>query len=218
MEFNLPVIQGAVSQSRKVTLMQIILASQSPYRQQQLRDFGLEFEIASPRVDEDELKNRFRAPAKLARFLAEEKARSLTELYPRAAIIGADQLVAFKKTILGKPGTREQAIQQLQRLSGKTHSLVTAVAVAHGKNVRSEVVVAKIKMRRLTRDEILASLYRDHPLDCAGSYKLEKSGLSLVAKISVSDPSALMGIPLLTLHRLLKSFKEPLPFRAPAKR
>lgn len=194
--------------------MNVILASQSPYRQKQLTDFGLEFRAESPLIDEERLKQKRMNPARLARFLAEAKAKSLTARHPDAAIIGADQMVVLKKKILGKPGTRQKAIEQLQKLSGQTHSLVTAVAVARGNKVYSDVVVAKIKMRRLTRDEILASIYRDSPLDCAGSYKLEKSGLSLVEKISVSDPSALMGLPLVALHRLLRKFKEPLPFRA----
>lgn len=199
--------------------MNIILASQSPYRRQQLEDFGLQFSTAKPAIDEEQLKSaalkkKSMTPARLAQLLAEAKAYSLTEQFPDAAIIGADQLVAYKKTILGKPGTRQGAIQQLQKLSGKTHLLVTAVAVAAKGKVKSKVVVAKIKMRRLTRDEILASIYRDNPIDCAGSYKLEKSGLCLIEKLSVSDPSALMGLPLIALNHLLRSYKEPLPFRS----
>lgn len=194
--------------------MNIILASQSPYRQQQLNDFGLEFRAERPSVDEEQLKTKRMPPVRLARFLAEEKAKSLCEKYPGSAIIGGDQMVVLKKKILGKPGSREKAIEQLQKLSGKTHSLITAVAVARNGKVKSAVVVAKIKMRRLSRDEILASIYRDNPLDCAGSYKLEKSGLSLVERITVADPSSLMGLPLVALHRLLRKFKEPLPFKS----
>jgi septum formation protein len=204
---------------KDICFVNIILASESPYRRQQLTDFGLLFSTAKPAVDEDQLKvsalkKKSMTPVRLAQMLAEAKAYSLAEQNPEAAIIGADQLIALKKQIFGKPGNREAAIQQLQKLNGKTHLLITAVAVAAKNKVRSQVVVAKIKMRKLSRDEILASIYRDNPIDCAGSYKLERSGLSLVEKITVSDPSALVGLPLVAMHRLLRSFKEPLPFRS----
>ncbi len=192
--------------------MDIILASQSPYRKMQLQNFGLRFRAMQPNFDEETLKTKIKNPLLLAKTLAAKKAESLQEKYPDAVIIGGDQLVALGTHILGKPGTRQNAIQQLQKMSGRTHQLITALSVCHKGKTYTDVVVAKVKMRRLSRDEIIAYIYRDQPLDSAGSYKFEKSGFSLVEKMTVTDPSSLIGIPLISLMKILTRLKEPIPF------
>lgn len=194
--------------------MQLILASQSPYRKKQMDDYGLNFKAITPLFDEDSFKKLKLSPEKLASRLAYEKAKSLREKYPNAWIIGSDQLVALGSKILGKPGTRQKAISQLTAMSGRSHRLITAVTLAGPKDkIYHEVIVAKVKMRKLSRQEILTYVYRDKPYDCAGSYRFESAGYSLVEKISVSDPSSLMGLPMIALGHLLRKTKEAIPLK-----
>jgi septum formation protein len=185
--------------------MKILLASQSPYRKQQLKDLGLRFTAKSPKFDEDSLKGQGIAPRALALRLAIEKARSLVARHPDYVIIGADQLVALGKKVLGKPGSAKNAVKQLQMMSGKTHELVTALAVIYKGKVWTKTVVASVKLHRLSEKEIRAYVKRDRPLDCAGSYKFEHGGFSLVESMQVSDPSSLIGLPLIELSAILRN-------------
>ena len=194
------------------TPMQIVLASTSPYRAQQLRDFGLEFTAKAPLFDEEGFKATKLSPSHLCRTLAFKKAESLKSTHPNDIIIGADQLVSFKKKVLGKPHTRENAIAMLQKMSGRTHRLITSLCVLHKNKIYSKTIIAKIRLRKLSREEVISYIYRDNPLDCAGSYKFERSGLSLVQSMSVSDPSSLTGLPLISLTRFLRKTGEPIPF------
>jgi septum formation protein len=198
-------------------MTELILASTSPYRQEQLKNFGVQFRAVAPLVDEEVLKaalpKKSRTGKKLCVYLAQEKARSVAKLNPNACILGADQLVELNGQILGKPKTRDGALAMLSRMQGRTHSLITSLVLITPKKTFRETVVVKIKMRRLNRNEILEYIYRDNPLDCAGSYKFEKSGLSLIEKMNVRDPSALIGLPLISLVRLFKKAKEPVPFK-----
>ena len=194
--------------------MQLILASQSPYRKKQMEDFGLSFKAIKPLFDEDSLKKLKISPEKLAARLSFEKAKSISEKHPEAWVIGSDQLVALGSKILGKPGSRQKAISQLSEMNGRSHRLITAVCLLgpNGKKFE-DTVVAKIKMRKLTRQEILAYVYRDKPYDCAGAYRFESGGYSLVEKMIVSDPSSLMGLPMIALGTLLRKTKEHIPFK-----
>ena len=194
--------------------MQLILASQSPYRKKQMEDFGLSFKCVKPDFDEDSLKKLKITPVRLASRLAYEKAKSISEKNPNAWVIGSDQLVALGAKILGKPGSRQKAISQLTEMNGRSHRLITAVTLLgpNGKKYH-EVVVAKIKMRKLSRQEIISYVYRDKPYDCAGAYRFESGGYSLVEKMVVSDPSSLMGLPMIALGNLLRKTKEHIPFK-----
>lgn len=192
--------------------MEVILASTSTYRIEQLKNFGLEFRALPPPIDEESLKTRHLSPLQLSRYLACKKAKSISQKHPHDLIIGADQLVNLKGKILGKPHSRGNAIAMLQKMSGKTHKLITSLCLIYKGHKFVETVVAKITLRKLGRDEIISYVYRDSPLDCAGSYKFELSGLSLVKKMSVSDPSSLVGIPLISLTKLLLKTGVPIPF------
>ena len=192
--------------------MQVVLASQSPYRREQLKAYGLIFESHNPEFDEEAFKAKDVSPRKLAVLLSKEKALSLSEKFQEAVIIGSDQLVSLKGLVMGKPGTKQKAISQLSAMSGRTHELITAVTVYFRGKTYSDLDVAKIKMRKLNRDDIISYIYRDNPLDCAGSYRFEKSGYSLVESIKLEDPSSLMGLPLIKLGKILRGLKEPLKF------
>lgn len=187
----------------------IILASQSPYRKKQLKDFGLDFNVASSDLDEDAYKAKIKNPQKLALELSLQKALAVQANYPNDIIIGCDQLVALGSEILGKPGSRDKAQQQLKKMSGKTHKLITAISILNGKKSYSDVVVAKIRLKKLTVNEISMYVDRDKPYDCAGSYRFESGAYSLIDKIDISDPSSLIGTPMIALAKLLKKAIHP---------
>ena len=106
---------------------------------------------------------------------------------------------------LGKPGTIERAEVQLARLSGRSHRLITAVALRHPDGtVETAVDIHTMQLRALTPHEIRRYVQRERPVDCAGSYKIESLGISLVEKISGEDFTAIVGLPLIELCRLLR--------------
>lgn len=185
--------------------MDFILASTSPYRRKQLKDFGVKFRVQAPLFDEEMFKSKRMAPAKLCALLAYNKALSVAEKHPHSVIIGGDQLVSFEGKILGKPYTTRRAEEMLKSMSGKKHELITCICVIYKKKVIQKTIRARIKMKRLTTSQIKAYVKRDKPLKCAGSYMFEKSGLSLVDHLHVSDPSSLTGLPLIELGKILDS-------------
>lgn len=149
----------------------------------------------------------------LAAFLAAEKAKSLAK--PADIVIGSDQLVYFNGEILGKPGSFDRAFSQLKKMAGKTHSLVTAVSLCYGRGkIVTKVVLAQVKMNKSSDEEIRRSLIFDKPFDCAGAYKIESAGPTLIESIRVSDSTAIVGLPILTTLAMLRKIKAPLEFEA----
>ena len=191
--------------------MELILASTSTYRAALLARFGLSFRSIAPRVDEDDWKARGLAPAELARTLAAAKALSLAEEFPDAAILGGDQLVAVGGEVLGKPGDAQGARRQLVRLAGRTHELVTAIAVWADGNSYEHVDIARLTMRDLSAAEIARYVEADLPTDCAGSYKLESLGVALFERIEAADHSAITGLPLMALSGILRRLSFQIP-------
>jgi septum formation protein len=199
------------------TLPEIVLASTSRYRRELLARLGLPFRVRAPAYDEEALKAELRgrdaalAPEVLTTRLAVAKAESLRDAEPAATIIGFDQVAALGAEVLEKPGTADRAILQLEKLAGKTHVLVTAVAVVHAGSVLEHVDVTRLTMRPLTRDQIERYVATDAPLDCAGSYKLEQRGVTLFERIESADHSAITGLPLIALTSMLASIGYPVP-------
>ncbi len=183
----------------------LVLASTSRYRKELLARLQLPFEARAPRYDEPDTGL---SPLKTVQIHATSKALSLGGDFPDALIIGSDQLAALDDEILGKPRTEERARAQLARLSGRTHRLMTALAVFEPASGRLEtaVDVHELTMRPLSEENIRRYVERDRPLDCAGSYKLESLGIALFASIEGSDDTAVMGLPLRLLTRLLLRF------------
>lgn len=187
----------------------LILASTSRYRRAQLEGLGLDFEARGSGVDEDAVKAEGWPPEILALKLAEAKARAVAESAPpNAVVIGGDQLAHLDGAILGKPGTIEAAVAQLCRMAGRTHALLTAVAVVSegGARVESHLDRAELTLRPLSEAAIRRYVAQDRPLDCAGSYKLEVGGAALFARVRTDDPTAITGLPLIALTRLLDRF------------
>lgn len=187
----------------------LILASTSPYRRELIARLGLPFEAKAPLFDEDIAKSNENSPAQLALFLATEKAKSLST--PENCVIGGDQVVTLGAEILGKPKTKENAFVQLSKMNGQSHELLTATAVFYRGQVKAWVNLTKMQMRKLSSDQIRSYIEMDQPLDCAGSYKIEKSGICLFEKIETTDFTAIQGLPLMELTQTLSEFGYCIP-------
>ena len=161
-----PVITAASAQTR-----QLILGSTSRYRRELLARLNTPFTVVGPDVDETPAEHE--APYALALRLALAKARAVAALHPEAVVIGSDQVADLNGTPLGKPGTHERAVLQLQRMRGQTVVFQTAVAVVCAATQFEEVDLAAVKVRfRDLRDaEIESYLRTEQPYDCAGSAK-----------------------------------------------
>ena len=195
-------------------LPRLVLASTSPYRRDLLTRLGLPFTARAPGCDEESLKASLGGgtpPDRLAAALARAKAESLAEAEPGALVIGADQVAALDGEILGKPGSAEQAAQQLARLAGRAHVLVTAVALALDGKVREHVDVTRLFMRPLSRAQIERYVAADAPIDCAGSYRIEARGITLFERIESADHDAIVGLPLIALTSMLGAMGYPVP-------
>ncbi len=180
--------------------MQLILASQSRYRKALLENFGLEFQAVAPLVDEEELKTQGpKDLVELTRFLAFQKALSLQKKFPAAVILGSDQLAEIDGQRLDKPGSFERAFEQLSRMQGRSHRLITSLCVIAPSETHTFTDITNIQLRKLSDSDIQAYLNVDQPFDCAGSYKIEKAGMALVERLETEDPSAIQGLPLLSL-------------------
>ncbi len=184
--------------------MQLILASQSPYRKSLLQAFGVTFSCEIPKVDEEALKRTGpKDLVELTQFLALKKAESLKPTFDNAVILGCDQIAELGGERLDKPGDATHAFQQLKKMQGKTHRLITSIAVISPLKTIERTDITTLTMRPLTDDEIHAYLKLDQPFDCAGSYKIEKAGLGLMQNVQTSDPSAIQGLPLIALSEAL---------------
>lgn len=179
----------------------ILLASTSPYRKQQLQQLRLKFSATPPLVDEEKLKSQWTEARAMAMGLAQAKAESLSLKHPETLIIGSDQLVHFDGEILGKAGNFERAKEQLIKMSGRTHELLTALFMCYQGRHFASLDSTEIRMKKLSAKEIEHYLHLDQAFDCAGSYKFEKAGLLLVDSMKLQDPSALIGLPLIALAK-----------------
>ena len=188
-------------------MRRLILASTSKYRRELLSRLGLPFEAVTPLFDEDAEKPKLGAlaPEALVAYLARMKAESLADTFPDAVIIGSDQAVDLDGEVLGKPGTEERAVAQLMRLSGRTHRLLTAVAVhdAARRMTEQALDVHEVEMRRFGEREARAYVAREQPLDCAGSLKVEGLGVALLERLTGDDFTAVIGLPLTRVVSLL---------------
>ena len=192
------------------TPMPLILASTSRYRRELLERLRLPFHIARPDVDEAPLPGE--APPALAQRLAWAKAKAVTDQHPDAWIIGSDQVAALDMQPLGKPGTRENALAQLGAMSGREIAFHTAVCLLRGDEPALESMdTTRVRFRDLRLDEIERYVDAEQPFDCAGSFKSEGLGIALFEHIESKDPTALVGLPLIALSRMLRDAGFELP-------
>lgn len=193
---------------------QIILASSSQTRKALMDRLGIDYLAISPDIDES-TQNETHADD-LAKRLAFEKARVIAEQYPNTIVIGSDQ-VAWRENapqdFIGKPLTVENAIQQLQRNSGKTVYFSTGLSVQHLASGFEQTLVERyqVKFRELSLDEIQRYIEKDQPLHCAGSFKCESLGISLFSSMTGQDQTTLMGLPMIQLCTLLRQLQIQIP-------
>ncbi len=181
----------------------LILASTSPYRQALLSRLGIPFEVKKPLCDEEDLKKSFHGKiSDLAEFLSCEKAKSVPKA-PEDIIIGSDQLLLFKNEVLGKSHHYSKAFETLEKLQGQTHQLITSVCVLRSHSPIVFTNTTELTMKPLSNYQIESYLKKDEPYDCAGSYKIEKSGIALFSEIKTDDFTAIEGLPLLQLSKTL---------------
>ena len=188
----------------------LVLGSTSRYRRELLQRLGLPFEVVAPEVDETPRSGE--APAQLARRLALDKARAVSERWPEAVVIGSDQVADLHGEALGKPGSHERAVMQLQHMSGQIVVFQTALSVvcrATGFE-QSDLAKVSVRFRELTPQVIETYLRIEQPYDCAGSAKSEGLGIALLESIDNDDPTALVGLPLIRTCQLLRQAGLPL--------
>jgi septum formation protein len=180
----------------------LILASTSRYRQELLGRLRIPFEAVAPEVDEAAQPGE--APAALAERLALAKARAVAARFPGAVVLGSDQVAELDGEAIGKPGTHENAAEQLRRMSGREVVFQTAVAVVAPGVAAIERAEVRVRFRTLSDAAIEAYLRADEPYDCAGSAKVESLGIALLEAVESDDPTALIGLPLIRTCALLR--------------
>lgn len=183
----------------------LVLASTSRWRRGLLERLGVPFACADPELDEEPWKERGLAPRELVEQLAVAKARAVAEQHPGALVLGGDQVACVGDAVLGKPGTVERAEAQLRSMAGRTHELVSGMALLDTRDgsVRTLVDVHRMTLRPLTDGQIAEYVRRERPLDAAGSYYIEGLGIALFESLRGDDYTAILGMPLTGVVRLL---------------
>lgn len=187
----------------------LILASTSKIRKKILEEAALKFEIVAPTFDEDKEKKKLaKMPSKkLAIFLAEQKALSISREFRDAYVIGSDQVCEFEKKEISKSKNSAEALKQLKKFNGKNHFQNNAVVIAfNGKIIFRNFSQVKLKMRKMTSKEIENYVKSDQPWGCAGSYKYESLGKHLFEKIS-GDYYSVLGLAIQPLIAFLHAKK-----------
>lgn len=180
------------------------LASSSRYRRELLARLGLPFEHRSPDIDESRLPSE--APAALARRLARAKAEAIASVAPEAWVIGSDQVCALGDDCLGKPGTPEGQRRMLARLAGQTVSFYTAVSIVGPGGVRYEHLdETRCVFRALSTEDIETYVEAEPATDCAGGFKSESLGMTLLERLETVDPTALIGLPMIWVAGTLRA-------------
>lgn len=196
-----------------IVLPRLILASSSKYRKELLSRLRLPFEIVVPDIDETPRTDE--TPEKTALRLAKEKALAVASSMPGAMVIGSDQVATLDGKQIGKPGSHENALQQLREMRGRRVVFHTALCVWDGriddpaKAAQLENVQTFVTFRDLPDHELDAYLRIEQPYDCAGSAKNEGLGIAILEKIESSDPTALTGLPLIALSTMLRQAGVP---------
>ena len=183
----------------------IILASSSPYRKELLKRLGITFTTVSPEVNERYFQDELISDYVLR--LAKTKAESIVSKNDSSLIIAADQALQCDKKILGKPGNYNKAKEQLIFMSNRSLTFYTGLCLINTetKIIEEDVVSFRVDFRKLTESEIENYLVKEKPYDCVGSFKSEKLGISLLKKMDGDDPTALIGLPLIRLCKMLRN-------------
>ncbi len=176
----------------------LVLASASPRRSDLLRQAGIRFEVCPAGIPEVERPGE--TPVAFAQRLARSKALAVAEQIgasPPRLVLGADTIVVLNGEVLGKPRDSDHALELLERLTGREHSVVTAVALVASDTLRARqtVVTSRVEMRAVGRDELIAYVATGEPLDKAGGYAVQGGARSFVTRIHGSETNVI-GLPL----------------------
>lgn len=194
-------------------MTRVVLASTSRYRRELLARLLRDFAVDAPDVDETPIAGE--SPLHAAIRLAAAKAHAVATRHPGAIVIGSDQVAELEGRALGKPGSAEAACAQLEACSGKTVRFHTALCVLDTRGgapvVHAAVDCTQVVFRPLDAATISRYVHVEQPLDCAGSFKAEGLGIALFERIENSDPTALIGLPLIALARALRESGLSLP-------
>lgn len=187
----------------------LILASSSRYRAELLSRLRLPFESMAPDIDESPLPGE--APETTALRLARAKAEAVAAKAPDALVIGSDQVATLDGVQIGKPGSHTAALRQLQAMRGREVLFHSALCLWDGRAARRgthaaqcDNVVTTVRFRDLPDAELDAYLRIEQPYDCAGSAKNEALGIALLELVRSDDPTALTGLPLISLTAMLR--------------
>ena len=188
----------------------LVLASSSPYRRELLERLQLRFVCQSPNIDETPRPGE--DAVSLVKRLAAAKACALRHQFLQHMIIGSDQVAVLDGQIIGKPGNRQAAIQQLQAARGRSLIFYTGLCLYNSSTGRTQVrgIPTLVTFRQLSDGEIERYLRAETPYNCAGSAKAEGLGISLIAKMEGDDPNALIGLPLIALCDMLRAEAFPI--------
>lgn len=186
----------------------LILGSSSKYRKELLSRLHLPFAVMVPAIDETP--HAGESPETTALRLAQEKAAAVALQAPGALVIGSDQVATLDGEQIGKPGSHENALQQLQKMRGRRVIFHTALCLwdsrqpSQERMVQLENVQTFVSFRDLPDAELDTYLRIEQPYDCAGSAKNEGLGIAIIEKIESADPTALTGLPLIALTTMLR--------------
>ena len=190
--------------------LRVVLASASPRRRDLLTMIGIRHEVVPADIDETYLPGE--PPLAHAERLAREKGTAVAARYPEALTIAADTIVVIDEQVLGKPRDVVDAARMLRQLSGRTHTVFTAVAVARAGRVESVVEAVTVTFRNLTDAEIDAYIATGEPMDKAGSYGIQGFGAVIVERID-GDFFAVMGLALGRMVQLMRRLGAHYNFR-----
>ncbi len=195
-----------------MTTPRVILASQSPRRRELLTLIGIPHEVRPADIDESLLDDE--SPREHAERLARAKAATVARDNPDAIVIGSDTIVVVDGYVLGKPRDEAHAAEMLTRLSGRSHVVMTAVAVQWNGRELSGVEEVDVTFRTLNRDEILAYIATREPMDKAGAYGIQGFGATNISRVE-GDYFSVMGLPLQRMTRLMSELGLVYRFGAP---
>lgn len=189
----------------------LLLATESTYKKAVLEKLGISFISKSPSIDESPLPNE--SPRELVTRLSVEKANKIQQEQntvltdSHSFVIAADQVACFEDQILGKPGTKEKAVEQLLKCSGKQVTFLTGLALSKvGESAFTCVEEYVVTFKHLTENQIIKYVESENPVDCAGSFKCEGKGVLLFKSMQGRDINSLVGLPLIALAELFERY------------
>ena len=188
-----------------MSALPLILGSTSAARRELLNRLQIPYQIDTPAIDETRQANE--SAYDMVARLSLQKAQAVAVRHPHSLIIGSDQCAVLGESVIGKPHTHENAMQQLRHASGNTLRFLTGLCLynSQAQSYQLDVVPFDVTFRSLTDAEIDCYLRLEQPYSCAGSFKSEGLGISLFAAMQGDDPTALMGLPLIRLNSMLRT-------------